>query len=31
MNARIEKGSPELWVAAQTLLHDAIRNGWLAE
>jgi putative hydrolase of HD superfamily len=31
MNARIEKGSPDLWRAAQTLLRDAIRNGWLAE
>jgi putative hydrolase of HD superfamily len=31
MNARIEKGSPDLWLAAQTLLRDAIRNGWLAE
>jgi putative hydrolase of HD superfamily len=31
MNARIEQGSPDLWVAAQTLLRDAIRNGWLAE
>ena len=31
MNARIEQGSPDLWQAAQTLLRDAIRNGWLAE
>jgi 5'-deoxynucleotidase YfbR-like HD superfamily hydrolase len=31
MNARIEQGSPDLWTAAQTLLRDAIRNGWLAE
>jgi len=31
MNARIEHGSPDLWQAAQTLLRDAIRNGWLAE
>jgi putative hydrolase of HD superfamily len=31
MNARIEKGSPDLWLAAQTLLRDAIANGWLAE
>jgi putative hydrolase of HD superfamily len=31
MNARIEKGSPALWLAAQTLLRDAIQNGWLAE
>ena len=31
MNARIEQGSPDLWVAAQTLLRDAIDNGWLAE
>jgi putative hydrolase of HD superfamily len=31
MNARIEHGSPDLWQAAQTLLRDAIANGWLAE
>jgi putative hydrolase of HD superfamily len=31
MNARIDKGSPDLWLAAQTLLRDAIANGWLAE
>jgi 5'-deoxynucleotidase YfbR-like HD superfamily hydrolase len=31
MNAKIERGSPDLWVAAQTLLRDAIQNGWLAE
>ena len=31
MNAKIEKGSPDLWEAAQTLLRDAIANGWLAE
>jgi putative hydrolase of HD superfamily len=31
MNAKIERGAPDLWVAAQTLLRDAIQNGWLAE
>jgi 5'-deoxynucleotidase YfbR-like HD superfamily hydrolase len=31
MNARIEQGSPDLWLAAQALLRDAIENGWLAE
>jgi putative hydrolase of HD superfamily len=31
MNARIEQGSPDLWLAAQTLLRDAIENGWLPE
>jgi hypothetical protein len=31
LNARIAQGSPALWLAAQTLLRDAIRNGWLAE
>ena len=31
MNARIEQGSPDLWIAAQMLLRDAIANGWLAE
>jgi putative hydrolase of HD superfamily len=31
MNARIEQGSPDLWLAAQELLRDAIQNGWLAD
>jgi putative hydrolase of HD superfamily len=31
MNARIEQGSPDLWLAAQTLLRDAIENGWLSQ
>ncbi len=31
MNAPIEQGSPDLWLAAQAILRDAIQNGWLAE
>ena len=30
-NAYISDGAPDLWTAAQTLIDDAVRNGWLAE
>ena len=30
-NAHIADGAPDLWIAARTLIDDAVRNGWISE